>query len=79
MKPRSKKDPAAKPSSSYQVYLGAKRVHKRKGYDMQDGELVVLTMKAITKRFIKKYGFAPLVKKRKEPFTRIHIYRGILE
>ena len=53
MKPRTKSDPAAKPSSSYQVYLGAKRVHKRQGYSMVNGELVVLAMKAITKQFIK--------------------------
>ena len=70
MKPRTKADRWAKPSSSYQVYLGAKRVHKRQGYAMVNGELVVLAMKAITKKFIKKHGFKPLVKKRREPFTR---------
>ena len=70
MKPRRKSDPAAKPSSAYQVYLGAKRVHKRKGYVMEHGELVVIAMKAITKQFIQKWGFKHLVKKRKEPFTR---------
>ena len=70
MKPRRKSDPVAKPSSAYQVYLGAKRVHKRKGYVMEHGELVVIAMKAITKQFIQKWGFKHLVKKRKEPFTR---------
>ena len=77
MKPRCKSDPAAKPSSSYQVYLGAKRVHKRQGYSMVSGDLVVLAMKAITKQFIKKHGFRPLIKKRREPFTRLMI-KGFL-
>jgi len=76
MKPRSKKDVAAKPQSAYQVYLGAKRVHERAGYKMPDGTLVVKTMKALTKRFIKKHGFQALIKRRIEPLTAqmIHVF-----
>ena len=75
MQPRSKKDPAAKPDSAYQVYLAARRVHRRAGYDMVGGELVVDGMKAMNKRFVKKYGFQPLIKKRKEPLTRKFIVK----
>ena len=70
MKPRCKSDPEAKPSSSYQVYLGAKRVHKRAGYEMEDGEVAVMAMRALTKRYIQKHGYRSLIKKRREPLTR---------
>jgi len=69
MKPRCKSDPAAKPMSAYQVYLGAKRVHEREGFVMPEGKLVLQAMKALTKRFIKKYGFQALIKHRAEPLT----------
>ena len=68
--PRSKKDKAAKPSSAYQVYLGARRVHTREGYTMVEGDCVVQAMKTMNKRFIKKYGYASMVTKRKEPLKR---------
>ena len=48
MKPRSKSDPVAQPSSAYQVFLGAKRVHKRHCYDLEHGDIVLSTIKAIT-------------------------------
>ena len=83
MKPRSKDDTAPKPSSAYQVYLGAKRVHKRANYDMEDGSVVVQAMKAITKQFIQKHGHAPLVTRRREPLERAWLevwlsYDGIM-
>ena len=70
MKPRAKSDPVAQPSSAYQVFLGAKRVHKRHCYDLEHGDMVLSTIKAITKRVIAKHGYRFMVKRRKEPFTR---------
>ena len=78
MKPRSKADPAAKPSSAYQVFLGAKRVHERQGYTLMDGEMVPKVMKALTKQYIKKFGYRALVKKRKEPLTNSMIQKFMM-
>ena len=69
-KPRCKKDPAAKPSSAYQIFLGAARVHKRNGYVLEPGDMVLQTMKSVTKRFIVKHGYKSLVMKRAQPLTR---------
>ena len=79
MKPRKKSDPAAKPASAYQVFLGAKRVHRRAGYQMIDGEMVVDAMKAMNKRFIAKHGYRSLVTKRGEPLTRSMIVKFLSE
>lgn len=70
MRPRCKKDPAAKPDSAYQVYLGMRREHERLGYTMADGKFVIMAIKSMNKRFIKKWGYASLSTKRKEPLTR---------
>lgn len=70
MKPRCKKDVAAKPDSAYQVYLGMRREHERRGYQMADGKFVLMAMKSMNKRFIKKWGYQALITKRKEPLTR---------
>ena len=70
MKPRAKSDPVAQPSSAYQVFLGAKRVHKHHCYDLEHGDIVLSAIKAITKRVIAKHGYGFMVKRRKEPFTR---------
>ena len=48
MKPRAKSDPVAQPSSAYHVFLGAKRVHRRHCYDLEHGDMVLSTIKAIT-------------------------------
>ena len=77
MLPRSKRDPAAKPASAYQVYLGVRRVHERRGYQMVDSHMTaaVMMVKAMNKRFVKKHGYQSLMKKRKEPLTKLMIER----
>ena len=60
----------AQPSSAYQVFLGAKRVHKRHCYDLEHGDIVLSTIKAITKRVIATHGYRFMVKRCKEPFMR---------
>ena len=49
MLPRSKRDPAAKPASAYQVYLGVRRIHERRGYHMVDSHMAVMMVKATNK------------------------------
>ena len=67
MQPRSSQDPAAKPASAYQVYLGVHRIHERRGYHMVEGHMTVMVVKALNKRCVKKHGYQSLLKKRKEP------------
>ena len=75
MLPRSKQDPAAKPASAYQVYLGVRRIHERRGYQMVDSHMTVMMVKAMNKRFVMKHGYQSLTKKRKEPLMRPMIER----
>ena len=47
MLPRRKRDPAAKPVSAYQVYLGVRRIHERRGFQMVDSHMTVMMVKAM--------------------------------
>ena len=69
MKPRSKSDPAPKPSSAYAIYLGVKALHDIRSYEMVSVKMVARVVKGLVRRHVMKWGHQSLLVKRKEPFT----------
>ena len=76
IEPRSKKSPAAKPQSSFNMLLAVKRIHKvRFDIPMSIFPGVATALKAITKAYILEHGAEALLPERKEPLDTTHISR----
>lgn len=67
--PRSKADLVAKPSSSFNMLFGVRRVHAELGHPMPIGPNVRLLMKAQIKKYAELHGIDSLMPHRKEPFA----------
>jgi hypothetical protein len=72
MKPRSAKDPAARPASALACVAGVKRRHAELNYEMAKTPGMKNTLKGLLALYVAEHGPESLIPKRKEPLTNAH-------